>query len=134
MITNTTERLSYSMARIPSSPHPIECPFRYYLVYDRQYDFERDITIADDIHYGLIRIPTVDAFPGSRIDFYNDTSGRIDLFPLIREYSQAEWETLVVFDALPVLHTFDVRRELHQDFATRREYVMTVNKVRFNDH
>lgn len=136
------------MARIPPSPHPIECPFRYYLAYDRIHDSYRDV-VEDDVVYGLVRIPTVDAFPGAseigfyidvfrgdvsrgEVWFYNDTSGKIDL--LIRELSQTEWETMEAFELFPILYVFSVTREIHKDHSSLHEYIVSMSKVHFNDH
>ena len=119
------------MAKIQPSPHPIQCRFRYYLAFDRIYDSYRDV-VEEDVNYGLIRLPMAWALPGSEIEFYNDTTGKIDL--LIREYSQAEWETFVAFELFPILHVFDKRQEHHQMEDTLEHYTITISKVRFNDH
>ena len=118
------------MARIPVSPHPIECAHRHYLVYDRIYDSYRDV-VEEDVIYGLVKIPIADAFMGD-IKFYNDTTGKIDLF--IREYSQAEWDTMPAFALFPIMSVFKVTREFFQDEQTLQSWTETISKVRFNDH
>ena len=121
------------MARILESPHPIECEFRYYLVHDRAHPSGRDIfnEVEEERIYGIVKIPTTDAFMGE-IKFYNDTTGLIDL--LIREYSQAEWETMQAFELFPILHVFAVVKEVHMMEDTLEHYTITISKVRFNDH
>jgi len=121
------------MASIPPSPHPIECEFRYYLVHDRAHSRTkgRNIIVEDELIYGIVKIPTRDAFM-SEIKFYNDTSGLIDL--LIRELSQAEWETMQAFELFPILYVFEVTQEFHQDEQTLQRWTTSISKVRFDDH
>ena len=119
------------MAMIPASPYPIECRYRCYVVYDRPYDFGRDISIGDDVIYGIIKISLSDAFNG-RFEFYNDTSGQISL--LIREVSEAEWGTYLAFELFPILHVASTTCELHKDYHSRAETQVLVHKVHFNDH
>jgi hypothetical protein len=119
------------MARIPASPYPTECRYRCYVVFDRPYDFERDISHGDDVIYGIIKIPLPSAFTG-RFEFYNDTSGLIGL--LIREVSEAEWGTYQAFELFPILHVASTTCELHKDYSSGQETQVLIHKVHFNDH
>lgn len=119
------------MVRIPASPHSIDCKHRCYVVYDRPYDFGRDISLGDDRIYGIIKIPVAQAFNG-KFEFYNDTTGLIGL--LIREVTEAEWGTYQAFELFPILHVAITTRELHLDYTMNVETVVLVHKVHFNDH
>jgi len=123
------------MTRIPVSPYPIECDFRYYIVHDRAHPSGRNIfnEVEEERIYGIVKIPATDAYVGNgNFEFYNDTSGRIGL--LIREVSEAEWGTMEAFELFPILHVFAVVHEIHQDFKSRDEYTVTISRVRFDDH
>lgn len=105
--------------------------FRYYIAFDTRRDSHRDV-VEEDVIYGLYKVDFTKCH-AAYVEFHNEISA-IDL--LMREVTQAEWETYVAFELFPVLYAYDSStfHEVEFSHVSRPSRLVTTYKVRFRDY